>query len=290
MDYQGYRDFPCDICGTVDAAEIECSRRYTNNEPIHVCRNCGFVYVVKRRSARAIADSWSNDIYQVGYTARIPAVKARQTYVADMIDVELGLNGKTLCDIGGGEGQFLEIARDQYRADVFAVEPSASNCAGLAKAGIPHFHGTVEEFSAVKDRVAGPFDVVTIMWTLENCQQPRVMLNAAWHVVRAGGHIAIATGSRVLAPFKKPLHYYISKQVADAHATRYSANTLQAILAVSGFRPVRVNRWIDTDYLVVVAEKMPPGEQISWHGDDPEEVLDFFRRWDVETQTHFRDV
>jgi 2-polyprenyl-3-methyl-5-hydroxy-6-metoxy-1,4-benzoquinol methylase len=290
MDYEGYRDFPCDVCGGTDAVEIECSRRYTNNEPIHVCKNCGFVYVVRRRSARAIADSWSRDIYQVGYTARIPAVKARQTYVADMLDVELGLGGKTLCDIGGGEGQFLEIARDQYGAKVFAVEPSAANCAGLAKAGIPHFHGTVEDFSASAEQSAGPFDVVTIMWTLENCQQPRVMLDAAWTVVKPGGHIAVATGSRILAPFKKPLHYYMSKQVADAHATRYSANTLQAILAVSGFRPVSVNRWVDTDYLVVIAARAERGQAIPWRGDDPAAVLDFFRRWDIETQAHYRDA
>lgn len=278
--------FPCDLCGADDAAEIPSAPHYTRGQPIHVCRRCGFVYVRQRRSAADIAGSWTNEIYGDGYTARIPAVKARQTYVADTIDVEIGLKGKRLCDIGGGEGQFLEIARG-YGAEVFAVEPSPANCRGLAGMGIDHFNGTIEDFVAAPQFKGRRFNIVTVMWTLENCQSPRTMLDAAYDALELGGHIVVATGSRILVPFRKPLSFYFSTNPADTHATRYSANTLPAFLATVGFEKTFVSRYLDTDYLVVMARKTDRARKLPWTGDDPRAVLDFFARWHAETASHY---
>ena len=133
-----YNKHPCDLCGSWDAKEIECSRHYTGGTPIHVCSECGFVYIQNRRNAQSIADSWSNEIYGETYTAHIPAVKARQIYTAGTINAELNLKDKSLCDIGSGEGQFLILARNQYGANVFAVEPSKANCDLLTKENIPN--------------------------------------------------------------------------------------------------------------------------------------------------------
>src|SRR3990167_2103037 len=83
-----YTEFLCDLCASRDAVEVPHCREYTNNQPVHICKNCGFVYVKYRRSAYDIARDWSNVVYgnqftRTTYTARIPAVKARQVYVAD---------------------------------------------------------------------------------------------------------------------------------------------------------------------------------------------------------------
>jgi 2-polyprenyl-3-methyl-5-hydroxy-6-metoxy-1,4-benzoquinol methylase len=230
-------------------------------------------------------------LYGAGYTARIPAVKARQIYVAETIDTEVGLKGGALCDIGGGEGQFLDIAKaEPYGALPFAIEPSEANCRMLTGLGIENYQGTIEEFLDSNSDKLGSFDFVTIMWTLENCRSCRDMLNAANALLRTGGHIVVATGSRVLVPFKKPLHYYLSKNPADTHSFRFSANTLRGLLAVSGFETVYTNRYIDTDFLVVIAQKAPSGEKLTWTGDDPDDVADFFARWHTETAAHYNDA
>ncbi len=281
------RDFNCDLCGGDDAAEIEVARLYNGDEPIHVCRTCGFVYVRRRRTADIIARDWSETIYGPGYTAHIPAVKARQTYVADTINVELGLAGKRLCDIGSGEGQFVEIVRG-YGATVFAVEPSPANCRLLAAQGIAHFQGTVEAFrdSPAAWPEAG-FDLVSIIWTLENCQSCRSMLDVAWTILKPGGHLVVATGSRLLVPFKKPLGDYFSPIRADDHAVRFSANTLGGIMAVSGFEPVFVNRYLDSDVLLRIGRKTDRKRPIAWSGDDYRAVLNFFDRWHTETHLYY---
>ena len=283
MSEAQYEDFPCDLCGSRDAVEVPYVREYTNGQPIYICKQCGFVYVKQRRSAEAIARIWSEQLFGEGYTARIPAVKARQLYVEEFIDINIGLKGKKVCDIGTGEGQFLETIRDIYQAEVFGTEASRNNCTKLAEAGIRYFQGTVENYCASPDATNYKADIVTITWTLEACRTCRDMLSGAYGILKDDGDVVIATGSRILVPFKKPLHLYFSKNPADTHPFRFSANTLRGILAVSGFEVTHVNRFLDSDILCMIGKKVGQKRKIPWEGDNYLEVEDFFKRWHMET-------
>jgi SAM-dependent methyltransferase len=287
----------CDLCGSSDAVEIEVARHYTKGEPIHVCRNCGFVFARMRRSAERIAEVWSEEIYgstyEYGktYTAHMPAMKARQTYVVDFADMKLGLKGKRLLDIGAGEGQFLDMARKPpYEAEVYGVEPSERNCGLMADMGINSFCGTAEAFRESAVAKTSCFDVATLMWTLVNCRSPRALLECAWDVLDEGGHVVLGEGSRILVPFRKPLQYYFGPGPQDTHAFHFSANALQGFLATSGFEVVHINRFIDTDYLAVIGRKVPRERKIPWQKDDWRAVLDFFERWHRETQSFYADA
>lgn len=151
--------------------------------------------------------------------------------------------------------------------------------------GIENYAGTIEEYAAREE--IRTFDLVTSTWTIENCQSPRTLLSIAHDLLEDDGHIVIATGSRILVPFKKPLHYYLGKNPSDSHAFRFSAQTLKALLAVSSFEVVHTNRYIDSDILCVIARKKDKQEQISWQGDNYLDVYNFFERWHVETSAYF---
>jgi 2-polyprenyl-3-methyl-5-hydroxy-6-metoxy-1,4-benzoquinol methylase len=280
--------YPCDLCGSHDAEEVPRCRDYTGGQPVHVCRRCGFVYVMRRRSAERIARVWSEEIFGSGYTAAIPAVQARLTYVAEFLKLHVPIHGKRLCEIGAGEGEFLSLVRrPEHGAQPFGIEPSPENGRRLEERGIPHFTGTIERYA----EVAAPkhaFDIAAILWTLENCQDCRRMLRHAHDLLAPGGHIVVATGSRLLVPFKKPLHTYLSRNPADTHAFRFSANTLRAILAVSGFATVAINRFLDHDILCVIARREEAGA-IPWSGDRYLDVCSFFERWHVDTSMYFPD-
>jgi SAM-dependent methyltransferase len=280
----------CDVCGSDRAHEIACASHYMQGWPLHVCADCGFVYVRARRHAQAIADSWSDELYGTHYTARIPAVVARHAFVAEFAHAALALGGKRVCDIGAGEGTFIDLLRGpSFGADVFGIEPSAANGKLMAGMGLPHFVGTIEAYRQSPDVALGAFDVAMVLWTLENCQSCKTMLHAAYDLLKPGGHIVVATGSRILVPFKKPLQYYLGPGDQDTHCFRFSRNSLTAALANSGFRVVATNRDIDSDVLCVAAQKVGRDVELPRPKDDAGQVLDFFARWHVETQAHYKD-
>lgn len=286
-------EFSCDICGATETVEVPHAREYTGGQPIHICTTCGFVYVKRRRSAATIADEWSERIHGNGYTALLPAMRARLTFVAAFMAEQLGgLQGKRICDIGAGEGVLLDMVRQpEYGAEVYGIEPSTQNCARMTEFGIENFVGTIEEYEE-RGAPGGKFDIATVAWTMENCQSPRAMLAAAHRMLKPGGYVVVATGSRILVPFKKPLHFYLGgrslgNRPADSHAFRWSAQTLQAQLAVAHFAVRHANRYIDHDTLCMIAERRDQSETIPWKGDDHRAVQHFFERWHAETSTYY---
>ena len=294
-----YVETSCDLCGFDDAEEIYCARKYTGDQPVHVCKNCGLIYVRNRRSAEKIADVWSDEIYttrsdqqvanSASYSSNIPAVIARLTFIAEVVRSELKVGQKRLCDIGAGEGLFLDLIRQRVSdLTLVGVEPSANNCHIMQDANISFFHGTIERF--INERALSEeekFDVVTIMWTLENCFSARTMLEGANSILRDGGHVVVATGSRIMVPFKKPLDYYLGTNPSDSHAFRFSANTLQRFLTSTGFEVTYRNRFIDNDVLCMIAKKTDHQVMPESPSDSYLEVIDFFERWHKETAKHY---
>lgn len=270
----GVEHWNCDLCHSSDFTPIEVARPYIgDNDPPVVCMGCGFVYVRERRTSAEVAKSW-DDIWGQGYTSEWPAVKARLFYVAEWLDQTIGLEGKSLLDIGAGEGTFLKMARGKG-ADVQGLEPFAENADLIKMSDISCLHGTIEDIGGT-DSV----DIITILWTLENCADCIGMLKRARELLKPDGYIVVATGSRILVPFKKPLSKYFSDNPADTHCFRWSQSSLSAALFKSGFWNAMINRYEECDWLVMVGtDGSGFGEPISWKPDSAEKVQSFFQSW-----------
>lgn len=292
------KNHDCDICGSANRTIIESLNFYTDNQPVCVCNNCGFVYVPERRSFEEIAAAWSEEIFTTAdapsamdlFTATRPAIRARLIFILETIDQELGLKGKSLCDIGAGEGVFLDYAqRLKKEADLFGVEPSAINCQLMDQLGVRNFVGTIEEYINAPEAALNSFDIVTIMWTVEASHDCKLTLNAAWDLLKPGGHLVVGTGSRLLAPFKKPLQFYVNADPADTHCFRFSPNSLSNLMQVTGFNPVFTNRYIDNDVLCMIGQKTEKGKHIELVKDNAQEVMEFFDRWARDSQKYFAE-
>jgi len=245
----------CELCGTSKFAEIEVAKHYTGGQPLHVCKNCGFVQVLDRRSPKEIFEAWQDqkpgdDVYKSAKAA----VVSRLSYVASFV----GDTGLTL-DIGSGDGTFGKIVKN-----------------------VTNYNGMAEDIG-----VHSLYDTVTLLWTLENCGSAVDVLKAAHKVLRHGGKLVVATGSRIGVPFKKPLWAYLGDSPLDLHPWRFSRNTLEHTLSRAGFRVVRANPYLSNDYLVIVAEKRGA---VIYPLDGHEEVIDFFNRWHEETERYYPDT
>src|SRR3990172_675418 len=255
----------CDLCGETTGTEIE--------PGIVVCSGCGFVYVPERRPPQEIAAAWG-EVYRSGaYDPNWPGVKARLYYVAEWLDQKIGLEGKTVLDIGAGRGFFLEQvkARDGHPV---GLEPDPDNANWIRSKDIACFTGAIEDFPGV-----GQYDLVTILWTLENCGDCLAMLRFARDALAPGGHVVVATGSRIMVPFKKLYSPAFGKLAPDLHCFRWSQKTLGAAMIQAGlFKELKNDYW-QNDVLLRTASRREVGDGGIKFADDAQDVIDFFRSW-----------
>ena len=104
-----------DFQGKCDYIKIPFIRKYSKSD-VNICKFSGLVTVIKRRNDKSIADEWSKKIFskkfsKKKYSASIPAVVARQTYVLETLSKIKKLNNLSVCDIGAGQGQFLNLIK-----------------------------------------------------------------------------------------------------------------------------------------------------------------------------------
>lgn len=268
----------CELCGTKAYHFLPESRRFGSGQ-VWVCDGCGFVTVPRnlRRSSAEVAAAWGA-VYGEGYTAAWPAVVARMHYVAEIFSKRHGWTGKEHVDIGAGEGAFCSLVRE-YGGVPFGIEPSQRNNDRLRSIAIRRFQGTIEQFM-VEPRMKGLyFDVATILWTLENTADPIGMLKGARSLLSEGGTLIVATGSRILVPYKKPLSTYFSQNAPDLHCSRFSAKSLSRALHLAGFNHVELNDYMQSDWLVAMARVVKHPDTVYMAKDDPQEVLEYFRKW-----------
>ena len=256
----------CDLCGSGDSTPIDYDPR------VHVCNGCGFVFVPIRRSAAGIAASWE-EVYSSGaYDPTWPGVRARLYYVAEWLDQKIGFEGKSVLDIGAGDGFFLEQCKTRG-AHVAGIDPSPANCHRIRSRDIFAFEGAAEDFGAF-----GTYDLVTLNWTLENCGDLKSMLEFARNCLAHDGHLSVATGSRIMSGFRKPISSYFNLDIeADLHCFHWSLRSLINVLAINCITLEEFND-IENDNLVVFGKK---GDQPS--GYIPEDdVLAFFKDWQAQ--------
>jgi len=282
-----------DFQGTGKHYVVPYSRKFTSGKEVNIAKYSGLVSVIKRRSSSEIANDWSKNVFgnsfsATKYTAKIPAVIARHTYVLETILSKINLLNKEICDFGAGEGDFLTMQKKKISCKTFGVEPSKKNCEFLRKNKIKNFNGTIEQFYTSNKKKK--FDVGTIMWTLCNTSDCFEIVNNASNLIKNNGYLVVAESSRILVPFKKPLQMYFGKNSPDLHPFHFTKNSLSNLLVLNKFRPVFINRYIDSDYLLIIAKKINKVENKNLKLDKADDVKKFFKRWYAESLKYKKEI
>lgn len=240
----------CPACRSL-GREIQVAQHYMK-EPLYTCEGCGLVFA-DRKSSEETFQAWEGKIDN--YDPTWPAARARLVYVAEFLK-QNGLCNDVF-DISMGDGFFMEECQRR----------------GAMTAGMnDNFVGYG------MDKV----EVICINWTLENTADPVGMLR--W----AGKHakyVCVATGSRILVPFKKPLWAYLDDSPAYLHPQHFSRGTLSSTMGYAGMAPHATNRFMDTDYLVSIAHV---GTEQWWAGDNTNKVIEWFERWHEDSKCYAR--
>lgn len=257
---------PCDICDSGKSTPIDADPR------VHVCDECGFVYVPERRSPDKIAADW-DWVYSKGhYDPTWPGVRARLFYVAEWLDRHIGLDGKSVLDIGAGDGFFLDQIR-QRGAHPVGLEAFGANVDKIRAQDIFCHHGTVESLGNI-----GQFDLVTFNWCLENNGSLKNPLEFARDALNPDGLVSVATGSRILSGFRKPITSYFNPDLpADLHCFHFDIIGLSEALIVHGLNPIKWNDYRQNDVMLELAGRSVIRRPVP--SNDPAHARGFFKDW-----------
>jgi ubiquinone/menaquinone biosynthesis C-methylase UbiE len=198
------------------------------------------------------------------------------------------------CDFGTGEANFPFLLKNQLKdINIILTEYSKLNFNFFqrkfknAKINIKNsFLGSIEDFDQIKNNKT--IDFASLNWTLCNCSNPIAVLQSINNSLVDNGFLMIAESSRILVPFKKPIYnYFNSRFKSSYHPWHFSYNSLQNLLEICNFRVVFANRYYDENDLFIICQKQDKkSHKPRIVIDKYKKVIEFFRRWKIESNLY----
>ena len=196
-----------------------------------ICSNCKSIFASRKATQAELFAHYSS--YYTKENLLIPDVakNSLSKTVSTFSKFRTGIN--TICDIGFGAGALLEAAQahswecagSEYSGDAIAI--------GLSRGWEVH------QGDLTPEDLIGPYDVVTIIETLEHVQDPRELLLCASARLRSGGLLYGTT------PNAGSLNALILKQewsviTYPEHPILISKKALTKLLLETGFGDISI--------------------------------------------------
>jgi 2-polyprenyl-3-methyl-5-hydroxy-6-metoxy-1,4-benzoquinol methylase len=254
-------------------------------DSIHVNPITGFVTSSRRMSSEDVAKYWSDIIFpnksEESYSAYNAFAQARLFYVMQSIAKFLNFSKETnlrICDFATGEGVLLNLLRNNYpKLKISGTEHSSALVESLKNSGFDVQIKTLGIQTSMQNKEQ--FDISTLTWTLANAIDPLACLRDVVEDTKTGGYVCVAESSRILVPFRKSLNDYFSKTLpADLHPSNFSVNTLKLLMQLAGLEIVFINRYFDSDVLLIMGKKVSHQVEPKFF-DDQMQVVEFMREW-----------
>jgi 2-polyprenyl-3-methyl-5-hydroxy-6-metoxy-1,4-benzoquinol methylase len=217
----------CLVCGAQDRRPF----RRRAHVRLYECRRCGLVYADPQH--REVVDRRYNYEYDLAEHFAGFETRKRILYERHFKWLPQPSPGASrLCDVGCGDGQFLELARSAGW-DGFGVELNPPAAARVRKRGFEVHLGKLESAESLP---WGTFDLVTSWDSLEHVADPKTFMAKLTRLMRPGGHLAITTLNRrslVATVFRSRW-----SMIIEDHYTYWDKGSLAWIAADRGLAPV----------------------------------------------------
>tara|TARA_Y100000768_G_scaffold388745_1_gene386743 strand:- start:6089 stop:7051 length:963 start_codon:yes stop_codon:yes gene_type:complete len=241
FDRTKFYDVNCVSCNS-SKKSILCIK---NGFKYNLCSSCGSVYCSPRPSKKDLEifyrDSisskyWYNDVYPIVEEVRREKIfKTKAKELFDFIK-QKEINIQNLCDVGAGNGIFLEeLKKINSSLDYFAVEPSETCEKILRSKGFDVLPVSVEK----TDKWNNKFDFVVSMEVFEHVLNPSEFLHSIKRLLKKDGFCLITTlqyeGFDILTLGEK------SKSIAPPyHLNFLSIDGFERIFKNCGFRNIEI--------------------------------------------------
>jgi len=137
-----------------------------------------------------------------------------------------------LCDIGCGDGSFLEILRQNGYKNIFGIDPNIMFCKFARQRGLEVFEGKIEDFSRLtKNRT---INTITMFHLIEHLKNPKEILEVIYKNIKKGDKLIIETPSIDAVPLKNS--NYVHRLIYSKHLFYFNIKNLQKFLTDIGFK------------------------------------------------------
>lgn len=224
----------CEACGTTDYQPVYLARRHTD---IVACTSCGLTW--NRAMLASDAQAYYESDYRSEFHDDLNANGFTRTFLVSMLTRAACLHeflgddltpGTRHLDVGCGEGTFLAFSRDRGAKTTGMELDDRLTRFAKQRYGLTVHRGTLDH---VKLPVGG-YDLVSLVHVVEHLTHPIDTLRQVKPLLASGGRLLIEVPN-LSRPWQKPRTFFFRE-----HSFYFTVQTLQRIVALAGFQPVRV--------------------------------------------------
>jgi SAM-dependent methyltransferase len=210
----------CVICGSSSKIlEI-------NNLSMRKCQKCGVVW---REKFDLPARNYEEKKIDLGFEkteSRISNSKNRIKILKKYADLD------NLCDIGTGEGIFLNELEKQGYKNLWGIEPNKKIFQFNKEGNVKIEQGVLKDIKNINEN----FNTITMFHVLEHLPNPLESLKLIYDNLQKDGHIAIETPDFECSAFKRTK--YKHALIYPEHFFYFNENNLRKIIEKAGFKIV----------------------------------------------------
>jgi len=247
------------------------------NEPYYVDKITGLVFNKAHLDDEKQINLYAAKVFKKKFTkntysSNIPAVKARHHYVYEIIKNNLKIQNKKILDVGAGDGSFLNLFQNKKK--LLAIEPKKENHNLIKKKRIKSLNSSI-----LNAKLNTKYDIETLIWTACNFNNVYESIKKLSKHVNKNGYLVVAESSRIMVHPKKNIKEWVGEMHRYFNPTHFTKNSLVNLLKINGFEIKFINRYYDTDHLVIIA-KNTHKKFNKFEVDDYKKILKFFKLWE----------
>jgi SAM-dependent methyltransferase len=241
----------CALCGADDASPEAFGFDFEYNTAQNGfrfvrCRRCSHVYLNPRPAAADLGVIYPSNYYTLAGTGGL--VRRMQRVwegrkVATYRDA-LGPGKRRILDVGCGDGRFLQVLHDfgPEEWELVGVDFDPSAVERCRERGFSAHQGRVEDFTAED----GTFDAVVMLQLIEHVENPAVIAERVFSLLRPGGLFVVETPNLAGWDYRIFKRRWWGLYHFPRHFNLFSTASLTRMLEGAGFVIDRTDQLIST--------------------------------------------
>jgi len=214
--------------------------------PMFVCPSCALMWAKETILPKEYYHDSHVEVNKGKLQSRLRNCKDRLRILKKYANID------NVCDVGTGEGIFLQALQKAGGKNSFGIEPNTKNVTFAQKNELDVYEGSIEDLKeCAKKR---PIDVVTMYHVIEHVSNPLQSIQTIYDALPSGGYLILETPNLLGYTAKKAGKNW--KLIYPEHLFYFNEENLAALLQKVGFEITRHGKRDFNQYHFSIGESL----------------------------------